>query len=157
MNRSHYLFFGLAMALLPACNEEPTTPEVDPCDPFLLEFGAAVGDTVTTSEGVRYIDVEVGSGTPAAASGNFVLVDFTGYMQRNEQIIDSSCVAGRGSAQFRLGDPQLIEGFTVGVSGMQTGGIRRILVPADLGFSNSPNHELFGEDLIFDVHLLGIS
>ena len=149
MNRSHFLVLGLAVVLLPACNEA-TAVQNDPCDPFLLEYGAAAGDTVTTEEGVRYIEIEAGTGSDPASLGDIARVNYSGYRFVNEQLFDTSCLENRAAIGFQLGTTGIIPGFSLGVVGMRMGGVRRIILPSELAYND-------GEDLIFDLHLVELN
>jgi hypothetical protein len=113
----------------------------------LLPDGAVL---TTESNGLQYYDFEVGTGASPVASDT-VTVDYVGYLP-NGNIFDSN-----DNINFALSN--LIVGFTEGVLGMQVGGTRRIIIPADLGYGSggNPGAGIGGTDtIIFDVTLDGI-
>lgn len=152
------LYTGLAATLLAGCNDDPVAPNSAPCATFLTSYTAVSGDTVTTTNGVRYFDVEVGSGGEAAA-GDLIEVNYSGYLTDGEPF-DSSCPDHRPFLEVRLGQGELIPGFEIGVRGMRHQGVRRVIVPSDQAYPagtvdrfGNP-HPLAGDDLIFDIQLL---
>lgn len=153
---------GLSALVLAGCNEDPAGPGSFPCDNFLLSYGATTGDTVS-SLGVKYIDVKEGTGTIGTTANNWATVNFTGYYLDPEgEAFQSSCVAQSTSLAYHVGTGQfasggyVIEGFSYGVIGMKVGGVRRVIIPAELAFGTEEesNHDLAGEDLIFDIQLV---
>ena len=100
-------------------------------------------------------DVVVGKG-PAAKSGDYVTVDYTGKLTNGKQF-DSS--VGREPFSFHLGAGQVIKGWDLGVAGMKVGGKRKLTIPASLGYGARGA----GEDippnasLVFDVELKSIN
>lgn len=161
---------GIATLALAGCNDSPTGPGSVPCDDFLLTYTALESaDTVVLASGVQYIDVEVGTGVIAASPNSTATVNFTGYyLDPAGEAFQSSCQQGLRAVGFHVGTGALLqgggyyvlEGFQYGVVGMREQGVRRIIVPADLAYGSeeeNPNHPLAGEDLVFDLHLVGLS
>ena len=112
------------------------------------------GTPVTTPSGLQYIDVKKGDG-PTAAAGQKVSVHYTGWLLDGTKF-DSS--RDRGTPfDFDLGQGQVIKGWDEGVAGMQVGGQRRLIIPANLGYGDQGAGNLIppGATLIFDVELLG--
>lgn len=125
----------------------------DPLGPICprVEIPALAGDTVTSTTGLRYIDAAVGTGAAARASDT-VRVHYTGYLLDGTRFDTSR---GRGPATFPLSG--VIPGFREGIVGMQTGGQRRLIIPAQLGYGGAPQPCIpAGSVLLFDVELLGI-
>lgn len=144
---------ALCAALLAACDLE-TGPEFEPCDAALLQFTALTGDTVTTSTGLRYFDVEKGSGG-TATSGADVRVHYTGYLVNGTRF-DSSCF-NQVTLDFRMGASGLIPGFEQGVLGMREEGVRRVIIPPALGYGSQPNGSIpANSTLIFDIELVAV-
>jgi FKBP-type peptidyl-prolyl cis-trans isomerase FkpA len=162
MYKRFFSVLGAASLVLAGCNEDPSGPGNTPCDDFLLSYGQTTGDTVTTTGGVRYIEVESGTGTVPATFSSVATVNFSGYFLRTTQDVDSSCGQSSTALAFHVGTGQIttggliIEGFPIGVLGMRVGGVRRVIIPAELAFGTveESNHPLAGEDLIFDLQLL---
>ena len=108
---------------------------------------------VTTASGLQYRDLAVGSGAVATA-GQSVTVHYVGSRQ-NGEVFDSS--RSRGTPfTFTLGVGQVIDGWDEGVAGMQVGGRRTLIIPADLAYGNTPPGTVIqpGDTLVFDVELL---
>jgi FKBP-type peptidyl-prolyl cis-trans isomerase FkpA len=115
-----------------------------------------MAEQVTTPSGLKYEDLEAGSGA-AAHSGQKAKVHYTGWLT-NGQKFDSS-KDRNDPFEFTLGAGQVIKGWDEGVAGMKIGGKRRLTIPSDLGYGQRgaggvipPNAEL-----IFEVELLGLT
>lgn len=116
--------------------------------------------TVTTSSGLQYDDVTVGSGDEAKA-GRPVSVHYTGWLQNPDGSagtkFDSS--KDRNSPfQFPLGAGNVIKGWDEGVAGMKVGGVRKLIIPAELGYGARGAGGVIPPNatLIFEVELLGV-
>jgi FKBP-type peptidyl-prolyl cis-trans isomerase len=103
-------------------------------------------------DGLTYIDVKEGKGA-AAQAGRPVEVHYTGWLV-NGQKFDSSKDRGQPFS-FPLGARRVIKGWDEGVAGMKPGGVRKLIIPADLAYGSRavgpipPN-----STLIFEVELL---
>jgi FKBP-type peptidyl-prolyl cis-trans isomerase FkpA len=117
---------------------------------------------VTSSAPFSATDLAVGTGA-AAATGNFLTVNYTGWLYDTRQIdgkgqqFDSSLTAGRSPFQFTLGG-NVIQGWNQGLVGMKVGGKRRLIIPPDLAYgpSGSPPAIPPNATLIFDIDLLNV-
>lgn len=59
---------------------------------------------------------------------------------------------------FKLGAGEVIQGWDIGVAGMQVGGERRLTIPAKLAYGNKALPQIpANSNLIFDVKLLEIN
>jgi FKBP-type peptidyl-prolyl cis-trans isomerase FkpA len=115
-----------------------------------------MADQTTTSSGLKYEDIEAGTGA-TAKSGQKAKVHYTGWL-KNGQKFDSS-KDRNDPFEFTLGAGQVIKGWDEGVAGMKVGGKRRLTIPADLAYGARgaggvipPNAEL-----TFEVELIGVS
>jgi FKBP-type peptidyl-prolyl cis-trans isomerase len=109
------------------------------------------------TEGLRFWDVQTGTGT-AATTGATITVFYTGWLL-NGTVFDSARTTG-APATFTLQSGSLIEGWVQGLVGMQPGGIRRLYIPTDLAYGNNPplgSGIPQGADLVFEVKLLSVS
>ncbi len=137
----------LAGALLTGCGDSnnPTAP-TDTTDP------ASIPDFTIT-------DLLVGAGI-AAANGNFLTVEFTGWLY------DDTLPDNKGT-QFEttegtpitivLGVGQVIPGWDLGLVGMRVGGERRLVLPPTHGFGTlGPTGVPANASLVFDIELLRV-
>lgn len=113
----------------------------------------AGAEEVTTSSGLKYIDLEEGTGeTPK--TGQMVVVHYTGTLEDGTKF-DSSRDRNRPFS-FKIGVGQVIKGWDEGVGTMKVGGKRQLIIPSELGYGARgaggviPPHAT----LIFDVELL---
>jgi len=113
------------------------------------------GQATTTSSGLQYWDIVVGTGA-TAAPGNMVKVHYTGFLTTGAKF-DSSRDRGEPFA-FPLGAGQVIKGWDEGVAGMKVGGQRQLRIPPALGYGASGAGGVIPPNatLIFDVELLEV-
>ena len=113
------------------------------------------GQPTSTSSGLQYWDIFVGTG-PTAAPGNMVKVHYTGFLTSGEKF-DSSRDRGEPFS-FPLGAGQVIKGWDEGVAGMKVGGQRQLRIPPALGYGASGAGGVIPPNatLIFDVELLEV-
>ncbi|MBC7500001.1 MAG: FKBP-type peptidyl-prolyl cis-trans isomerase [Herminiimonas sp.] len=116
--------------------------------------------TTTTPSGLQYEEVNVGTGAEAKA-GNHVSVHYTGWLRNDDGSAGTKFDSSKDRNdpfEFGLGAGQVIKGWDEGVQGMKIGGIRKLIIPASLGYGARgaggaipPN-----ATLIFEVELLGV-
>ena len=101
------------------------------------------------------IDVTVGTGL-TAKPGQEVTVHYTGWLTNGKKF-DSSRDRGEPFT-FELGAGNVIQGWEEGVAGMQVGGRRKLVIPADLGYGDNgaPPDIPPGATLVFDIELLEV-
>lgn len=87
------------------------------------------GKEVTTSSGLRYIDLKIGTGATAQA-GQTISVHYTGWLENGKKF-DSSVDRGQPFS-FPLGAGRVIKGWDEGVQGMKVGGKRKLIIPSNL-------------------------
>jgi len=99
-------------------------------------------------------DVEVGTGE-VVNPGATITAHYTGALVKNGVIFQSSHDFG-DAITFGLG--QVIKGWTEGVPGMKVGGMRRLVIPAEMAYgSASPASNIPADsDLVFDIELVAI-
>ncbi|NEX61166.1 FKBP-type peptidyl-prolyl cis-trans isomerase [Noviherbaspirillum galbum] len=116
--------------------------------------------STTTESGLQYDDLTVGSGEEARA-GNHVTVHYTGWLQNSDgsagRKFDSS-KDRNDPFEFPLGAGHVIKGWDEGVQGMKVGGVRRLTIPAALGYGARGAGGVIPPNatLIFEVELLGV-
>jgi len=111
------------------------------------------GEESTTSTGLKYIDVQVGTGdTPQ--TGDTVVVNYTGWTQADGVKFDSS-VERSAPFSFILGTGAVIQGWDEGVATMKIGGKRRLIIPSELAYGEQGQGSIPpNATLIFDIELL---
>jgi FKBP-type peptidyl-prolyl cis-trans isomerase len=121
--------------------------------PPLLQ-GATMSQT-TTASGLQYEDIKLGEGD-AATAGKTVAVHYTGWLTNGKKF-DSSKDRGQ-PFEFPLGGGRVIKGWDEGVQGMKVGGIRKLTIPASLGYGSRGAGGVIPPDatLVFEVELLKI-
>ncbi len=111
---------------------------------------------VTTSSGLQIEDIIVGSG-PIAASGQHVIVHYTGWLADGKKF-DSS-VDRNEPFRLVLDGRHVIPGWEEGVVGMNVGGIRRLTIPSELAYGARGAGKLIPPHakLLFEIELLDIA
>lgn len=134
--------------------EEPPAP---PADSGMVDTmpSTTASNWVTGANGLKTWDVVTGTGTPVAA-GNNIKVFYTGWLASNGTKFDSRR-SPAAPADFDLDG--LIQGWKTGIVGMRPGGIRRLYVPAALGYgaAGSPPNIPANADLVFEIKLVSSS
>lgn len=112
---------------------------------------------VTTDSGLQYEDLVVGEGPRVTGRGQFVYVDYTGWLE-NGMEFDSSFDDGEPFG-FPLGVRYVIPGWDEGVVGMKVGGKRRLVVPPHLAYGESGAGRMVPPNatLTFEITLREIS
>jgi FKBP-type peptidyl-prolyl cis-trans isomerase len=111
---------------------------------------------------VSIIERQAGEG-PAVEKGNPIAVHYTGYLWDSKATdnkgakFDSSVEKGVPLG-FIVGAGRVIAGWDVGVMGMQVGGQRTLIIPADKAYGDkgSPPNIPPNAVLVFDLELMSI-
>ncbi len=101
-------------------------------------------------------DLTVGTGAEAG-SGGTVSVHYVGTLDDGSQF-DASRDRGR-PFEFTLGRGRVIQGWDRGVAGMRVGGVRRLVIPAELGYGDRGAPPVIppGATLHFEIELLAVT
>jgi peptidylprolyl isomerase len=112
-----------------------------------------------TPSGLKFEDTVVGSGT-SPTKGQTCVMHYTGWLWENGakgKKFDSSVDRGR-PFNFQIGVGMVIRGWDEGVSSMQPGGKRTLLIPAELGYGSRGAGGVIPPNatLLFEVELLEV-
>lgn len=109
----------------------------------------------TTTSGLQYQDLVVGSGA-AAKAGDTVSVHYTGWLEDGTKF-DSS-VDRNEPFEFTIGANMVIKGWDEGLQGMKVGGKRKLVIPPGLAYgADGAGGVIPGNaTLTFEVELLAI-
>lgn len=120
-----------------------------------LSGKAAEEAMVTSASGLQYVDLVVGSGREAHA-GETAVVHYTGTLTDGTKFDSSK--DRNAPFSFRLGAGQVIKGWDEGVEGMKIGGIRKLVIPPQLGYGSRGAGSAIPPNatLIFEVELLDL-
>lgn len=132
----------------PAATPKPTTTNKPMTD-------AAKTPETTTASGLKYQDVQVGTGA-SPATGQTVEVHYTGTLEDGTKF-DSSRDRGQ-TFKFQIGVGQVIKGWDEGVGSMKVGGRRNLIIPPNLGYGERGAGGVIPPNatLLFDVELVGV-
>ncbi len=122
-----FLALATLCAVAAACENDPVGSG---CRDVTNATASTRGDTVLTASGLRYVDLTVGTGT-VVESCRGVAVRYVGRLETGA-VFDS--VPTNAYYPFTPGVEPLIAGFEQGVVGMKVGGVRRLIIPASLGY-----------------------
>ena len=117
------------LAFVTTCSLAPTLAVAADPSPAASPGAATDAKTVTTKSGLQYTDIEVGKGN-MPKSGQTVAVKYSIYV-RDKKVEGSSPDA---DFEFIMGRDQALKAIEEGVSTMQVGGKRKLIVPPELGY-----------------------
>jgi FKBP-type peptidyl-prolyl cis-trans isomerase FkpA len=120
---------------------------------FAPSLGIDLASMRRTSSGVYWKDLKVGTGATARRTSS-VSARYTGYLA-DGRIFDTT--GSDTPVAFQLGGREVIRGWNDGIPGMKAGGIRRLVVPPELGYGTRgrggvPPNAI----LIFDIQLVDV-
>jgi FKBP-type peptidyl-prolyl cis-trans isomerase len=138
------LCFALLALSLAGCGSDgggtPTSPSPAP----------------TLNVGFSATDLRVGTGAEATTGRN-VSVRYTLWVYSPTAPDNKGNQLQSGPFNFVVGQGA-IQGFSMGVNGMRVGGLRRVVVPPNLGYGNNPPSSDIrpNETLLFEIELLAV-
>jgi peptidylprolyl isomerase len=146
-----YWMGGIAVLLMIATGCESKLVNATGRDPVDIDE-----DRYTvTSSGLRYFDLTPGTGaTPVA--GQTAVVHYTGWLKDSGLEFESTRDRNI-PLRFTIGADQVVAGWEEGISTMQVGGLRQLVIPPSLGYGDQvvgpipPN-----TTLIFEVELVAL-
>jgi peptidylprolyl isomerase/FKBP-type peptidyl-prolyl cis-trans isomerase FkpA len=102
---------------------------------------------------VQITEISTGTGIEAG-KGALVFIHFDGHLE-DGTLFDSSHKHGR-PFEFVVGSKKVIQGMSLGVTGMKVGGKRKIFIPAELAYGERVIGSFIKphSNLIFTVELL---
>ncbi|HEX4612675.1 MAG TPA: FKBP-type peptidyl-prolyl cis-trans isomerase [Urbifossiella sp.] len=112
-------------------------------------------DLKDLTAGVKYRDLKDGTGEPCGF-GAAVRVRYTGWLP-DGTVFDAG--PGRGkAADVGLDGPKVIAGWQEGIPGMKKGGVRKLVVPPEMGYGEQKKEKVPpNSTLIYEIELLGFS
>jgi len=163
--RTLYIPSGLAFAQF-GVKDLAGNYVVPPQTPVVYDIELTAVNTAPPASTVQpafaKVDVVTGTGA-AAAKGNTLLVQYSGYLY-NDSVTDKKGArfdTNRTSGiplSVKLGDNKVIQGWEQGLLGMQAGGRRTLIIPADLGYGSQAQTNIPANSaLIFDVEVISIT
>eukprot|EP00980_Cylindrotheca_fusiformis_P000570 scaffold147_cov113-Cylindrotheca_fusiformis.AAC.4 len=105
---------------------------------------------ITARLGVQYKDIVIGTGATAKEK-SLVTVQYKLTGGKFGAVLDSS-----KNFKFRVGKGEVIQGWDIGLVGMQEGGRRKLIVPPKAGYGSQDIGAGPGGLLYFDITLLSV-
>lgn len=111
---------------------------------------------ITTPSGLKYVDLAPGTG-PAAKTGDHLVVNYEGRLIDGTKF-DSSYDRNQ-PFDVVLGVTQVIKGWTEGLANMKAGGVRKLIIPPQLGYGLSGAGDVIPPNatLIFKVEVVALN
>jgi FKBP-type peptidyl-prolyl cis-trans isomerase len=108
----------------------------------------------TLDSGLKYTTIKVAPpNTPVAEPGGRVTIHYTGKLVADGSEFETS--RGKRPFSFTLGLGTAIDGWDYGIAGMKVGEVRRLVIPADLGFRDQKKPGVPQDaDLDYEIELI---
>lgn len=101
-------------------------------------------------------DITVGTGTEAAA-GKTASVQYILWLYSDTGPDHKGTQVDSGAFTYSVGTTQVIRGFDMGVTGMKTGGTRRVVVPPSLAYGTTGSGPVPpNAALVFEIALVSV-
>ncbi len=112
-------------------------------------------ETIEKDSGLKYQDLIVGTGTEVV-NGDTIAVHYIGWLEDGTQIVSSR--ETQHPFEFFVGCGLVVAGWDEGVLGMRVGGIRKLIIPPNLGYGEKGVPPTIPPNTItvFEVELLEI-
>ncbi len=129
------------------------TPPLPPPQPLTAFEGKPLA-TKKLDKGLVVADYKLGEGAEAKA-GDTVSVHYRGTLKDGTEF-DSSLARPRPLV-FPLGQGRVIKGWDTGIAGMKVGGLRKLIIPAELAYGERARGKIpANADLTFTVELMAV-
>jgi FKBP-type peptidyl-prolyl cis-trans isomerase len=129
------------------------TPPPPPPQPLTAFEGKPVS-TKKLEKGMVAVDYKLGDGAEAR-TGDTVSVHYRGTLKDGTEF-DSSLARPRPLV-FPLGQGRVIKGWDIGIAGMKVGGLRKLIIPAELAYGDRARGKIpANADLTFTVELMAV-
>lgn len=120
---------------------------------FAPELGVDLDAMIRTSQGLYYLDLEVGEGD-IVESGDLVTFHFSGWVSDGTLF---ETTEGGEPESYWIGTGDVIPGWDIGVPGMRVGGKRKLVVPYFLGFGPLSDDVIPPyANLVFEIDVVGL-
>jgi FKBP-type peptidyl-prolyl cis-trans isomerase FkpA len=148
--------YSLILSLVVLATACARKEESSPSAPAPLPATTPPPQPVASVTELKIEDSKVGDGA-VAETGKSVTVHYTGWLTNGTKF-DSSKDRGQPFT-FQLGAGQVIKGWDQGVVGMKVGGVRKLTIPASLGYGDIGAGGTIppGATLVFEVELLAVN
>jgi FKBP-type peptidyl-prolyl cis-trans isomerase len=150
--RALRLALALTVALVAAgCGDDIVGPNPEDVT-FDASLGIDLGAMTKLADGVYVQTVTPGTGTATVVAADVVSVDHRGWLP-DGTLFSEGAITDHAVTGF-------VPGFTEGLIGMKVGEVRRIVIPAALGYGDQPPPRSAIPDdavLVFLVTLVSIS
>jgi len=142
----------------------PTETKAAPAGPKTAETGDAVKG-FEEAEKTNRAKLTIEDPTPGTGQmvqkGDFALMEYTGTLDNGSQFDSNAAVGGVVSKppfSFFVGGGSVIQGWDLGIPGMKVGGVRKLTIPAELGYGAQGSGEKIpgGSTLHFTVKLVDV-